>query len=330
MAVDTPECRAALETLLAGVLPAPVRVATLASLSGGASAETAALDVIDAAGGTHALILRRDAGKGGGFNPGVGKQEEALTQRAAGATGVPVAEVLAHFRQHPELGNGYLMRRLDGETLPRKLLREERYAAARTRLLPDCAQALAAIHRVPPDTLPALPELPPERQLLQIESLHRAFNQAVPTFEVALRWLRAHLPPARPLALVHGDFRTGNLLVDERGLVAVLDWELVHLGDPLEDLGWLCTPAWRFGGDECGGFASRQALCDAYAKASGTAVTPAEVRYWEVFGTLRWGVICQYQAFAHLSGRAPSVERAAIGRRVTETELDLLLLLENG
>ncbi len=316
--------------VLAGTLPTPLTVTQIRSLTGGASAETCAVDVVDGSGKTHALIVRRAAGEGtDGFNPGVGKRQEALTQQAGQRAGVPAAEVLAVFEHDATLGNGYVMRRLSGETIARKLLRDERYAAARARLVRDSAQALAAIHRTPLTTLPALPELTPAKQLDQLDAMHRAFGQAVPTFSLAFRWLRERLPPPRPLTLVHGDFRTGNLLVDENGLVAVLDWELVHLGDPIEDLGWFCVPAWRFGSAlPAGGFGSREALIDAYTHATGTVVTLAEVNFWEVFGTLRWGVICQFQAFAHLNGLARSVERAAIGRRVTEVELDLLLLMD--
>lgn len=317
--------------VLGDALPAPLTVTRIASLTGGASAETCAVDVTDGRGQAHALILRRSAGEGSdGFNPGVGKREEAQTQGAGARHGVPAAAVLAVFEKDATLGNGYVMQRMEGEAIARKLLRDDRYATARTRLVDDCARALAAIHRVPLADLPALPELTAAKQLDQLEAMHKAFGQRIPAFSLAFRWLRERLPPARPLALVHGDFRTGNLLVGDDGLVAVLDWELVHLGDPLEDLGWFCVPAWRFGSDlPAGGFGSREALIAAYERESGTRVDPAEVHFWEVFGTLRWGVICQFQSFAHLNGIARSVERAAIGRRVTEVELDLLLLLDH-
>jgi len=227
------------------------------------------------------------------------------------------------------LGDGYVMRRLEGETIPRKLMRDDRFAGARKVLIDECARALAAIHRTPVSELPLAPAPSVTSQLDTLESLHRGFGVPVPTFSLVFRWLRSRIPPARESALVHGDFRTGNLLVDERGLAAVLDWELVHLGDPLEDLGWFCVPAWRFGSPlPAGGFGDRASFFAAYERAAGGSVDPDHARFWEVFGTLRWGVICQWQAFAHLEGRAPSVERAAIGRRVTEVELDLLLLLE--
>lgn len=313
--------------VLGQALPTPLTVNRIAALSGGASAETCAVDVTDGNGTAHELILRRAAG-GNRFNPGVGKREEARAQQAAGAERVPVAEVLAIFDDEM-LGKGYLMRRLRGEAIPRKLLRDDCYAPARARLADDCGRALAGIHRVRRSALPELQALSPEQQVKQLATMHGAFAQPIPVFSLALRWLRGHLPEATEPALVHGDFRTGNLLVDEQGLVAVLDWELVHFGNPLEDLGWLCAPPWRFGGaGPAGGFASREALVAAYEAAGGRQVDPAELRFWEIYATLRWGVICQFQAFAHLNRMAPSVERAAIGRRVTEVELDLLLLID--
>jgi len=317
----------AVRRVLAEVLRGPITVTRMAALSGGASAETWAIDVTDAAGSERPLILRRSAGEGGsGLR--VPRRIEALTQRAAGEAGVPVANVLAIFDDDPALGSGYVMERLEGETIPRKLLREARFAAARAQLAGECGGALAAIHRVPLAGLPALPALAVSGQLAALEAKHRSFGHPVPAFSLAFRLLRERLPPPVPPTLVHGDFRTGNLLVDERGLVAVLDWELVHLGDPLEDLGWFCTPAWRFGGaGAAGGFTSREVLYAAYEQASGRAVDRDVARFWELFGTLRWGVICEHQVHTHLGG-ALSVERAAIGRRITEVELDLLLLMD--
>ncbi len=318
----------ALLRVLESVLPGPLTVTRAVALTGGASADTHAVDVRDGGGTEHALIVRRTAGGESAGDPGVSKRVEALTQRAAAESGVPAAPVLALF-DDPALGSGYVMERLAGETIPRKLLRDARFAAARSGLVGDCARALAAIHRVPRAALPELPSLSIAAQLATLEATHRSFGHAVPTFSLAFRFLRARLPAETEPVLVHGDFRTGNLLVDERGLVAVLDWELVHLGDPLEDLGWLCAAAWRFGGEgECGGFGSRAALHAAYAEASGRDVDPARAWFWEVFAALRWGVICEWQAFAHLRGATPSLERAAIGRRVTEVELDLLVAME--
>jgi aminoglycoside phosphotransferase (APT) family kinase protein len=299
----------AVAEVLATVLPAPVTVGRTEPLTGGASAETWSVDVTDGAGTTHELIVRRNSGVRG---LGLDARLESLVQRAAFDAGVPVARVVATF------DGGYVMARLPGEAIPRRVLR-----GPTAGLAGDCAAALRRIHAV--GAVPGLPRLPAPEQLSLLESLHRSAGAPVPTFEVGFRWLWAHLPPPGPVTLVHGDFRMGNLLVDAGRLVAVLDWELAHLGDPMEDVGWLCTRAWRFGGPgEVGGFGSRAELAAAY----GPGIDPDRVRFWEVLGSLKWGVICQLQSGAHLRGEVRSVERAAIGRRVAEAELDLLLSLE--
>ena len=151
------------------------------------------------------------------------------------------------------------------------------------------------------------------------------------TFEWALRWLAANRPPPSPPVMVHGDFRMGNLIVDDGQLAAVLDWELVHAGEIYEDLAWFCIRAWRFGAPQsrgAGGLGSIEHFLSAYERASGTTVDRVGMRWWLIRATLSWGIICRYQAERHLSGRTRSVELAAIGRRVCETEWDLLDLLE--
>jgi Ser/Thr protein kinase RdoA (MazF antagonist) len=143
-----------------------------------------------------------------------------------------------------------------------------------------------------------------------------------------VRWLEAHRPPAGATVTVHGDFRLGNLLVGPEGLRGVLDWELAHAGDAAEDIGWLCAPAWRFGGNgEVGGFGALDDLLAAYAAAGGEAVGAGRVHWWQVYATVKWATICALQASAHLSGATRSVELAAIGRRVCESEWDLFGLL---
>lgn len=320
---------AALARVLDGVLAGPVAVGSVRRLSGGASGELSAVDVVDAAGVSHELVLRRSTlGSAGGMTAGVTAEAAAL--RVADAAGVPVPSVVATISGDEVLGDGYLMTRLVGEALPGRLLRDEEYAAVRPALLAQAATALAGIHAADASSVP-VGRLGAAEQLDGLEGLHRSFGQAVPTFELVFRWLRERLPAPEPGdVLVHGDFRMGNLLCDARGLVAVLDWELVHLGDPHEDLGWFCAPAWRFGGSgPAGGLGSREELSAAYSAASGATVDPARVHYWEVLGTLKWGVICQLQASRVLVHGQRSVEHALIGRRVTEVELDLLLLLVN-
>ena len=153
-------------------------------------------------------------------------------------------------------------------------------------------------------------------------------GEARPALELGVRWLDRHRPAAGPRVTVHGDFRFGNFLVGPEGLRGVLDWELAHAGDPAEDIGWLCAPAWRFGGsDEVGGFGSMEELLGSYAAAGGEAMDRDRVHWWQVHATVKWAVICSLQASAHLSGSTRSVELAAIGRRVCESEWDLFTLL---
>jgi aminoglycoside phosphotransferase (APT) family kinase protein len=176
---------------------------------------------------------------------------------------------------------------------------------------------------VPVDSVPGL--VVEDDPVATWRAMLDGFGQPHPTFELALRWLEERRPPPAATALVHGDFRHGNLIVGPDGVRAVIDWELAHLGDPMEDLGWLCVKAWRFGVDRpVGGFGDYEELFASYQEASGRPVDPDVVRWWEVMGTLKWGIMCIAQAFTHLSGTVRSVELAAIGRRVCENEWDLL------
>ena len=187
------------------------------------------------------------------------------------------------------------------------------------------AEALARIHAIPVE--PALGLGQPD-QLADFEAFLDDLGMAHPALELGLRWLRTNPPTPGRSAVVHGDFRIGNLIVDPDGLAAVIDWELAHVGDPLEDLGWVSMRAWRFGSRlEVGGFADREEFLDAYEAAAGVSVDRSAVHWWEVMGTFKWGVMAMIQASAHLMGVSRSVELAAIGRRVAETEYDLLRLL---
>lgn len=321
-----------LQTACTAHFGAPGVVKDLVRLSGGASQETYRFDFVMESGAgsiaTKPLILRKDAAQ---ENPANDRATEYALMRVAFDHGIPVPR--QHFwLRFAEDETGFVMDRLEGETIPRRILRDSTYAVARARLTAQCAEVLARIHALPRESLPPLPE-PGEPLALRLIDEQRArldsFGDPHPVFELALRFLSAHLPAPRPLTLVHGDFRNGNLIVNEQGLHSVLDWELAHLGDPLEDLGWLCVKSWRFGAQPpVGGFGSREELFAAYSKASGSDVDAESVRFWEVFGTLKWGLICKLQAEYHLRGVKPSLELAALGRRVCETEYDLLLLLE--
>jgi aminoglycoside phosphotransferase (APT) family kinase protein len=224
------------------------------------------------------------------------------------------------------LGASWLVvERLEGETIPRKVLRDDEWAGARAALPAQAGRALAAIHTIDPDGVEGLPRTDPLGDPLPFLD---ALGEVRPALELGVRWLAAHRPPDGSRVTVHGDYRIGNLLVGPDGLRGVLDWELAHAGDAAEDIGWLCAPAWRFGGSgEVGGFGALPDLLAAYAGVGGDAMTPARVHWWQVYATVKWATICALQASAHLSGATRSVELAAIGRRVCESEWDLFTLL---
>ena len=295
----------------------------LTRLSGGASRETWAFDLVTD-GHRRPLILQR-ARANGRSTTGIAMDVEAQLLRQAAVAGVPVAEVVASDDGEVLGAAGMVVERLEGETIARRLLRDDEWAGARGRLGADVGAAMAAVHRIPVE---AVDGLSGGDQVAQYREVLDALGEPHPAFELGLRWLDANRPDANEPKVVHGDLRLGNLLVGPDGLRAVLDWELAHLGDPMEDLGWFCVRAWRFGSPlPAGGVATREVLAAAYEAAAGRPVDMDALRWWELLGTLKWGVMCVMQAWSHLSGATRSMEHAAIGRRVCENEWDVLGLL---
>ncbi|MFP4002566.1 MAG: phosphotransferase family protein [Alphaproteobacteria bacterium] len=315
---------------LARSIPGARKVTGLRRLTGGASRETWAFD-LQADEGTLPLILRR-APAGTAENPvstGIPLSAEARLIEAARAGGVPTPRVRHVLEGRDGLGEGYVMSRVPGETIPRRILRDDAFANVRPRLARQCGEILARIHAVPRAAVEGdLDVLDARAQLARYREIHESFGEPHPVFEAAFAWLAQRAGDA-PQTFVHGDFRHGNLLIGPEGVTAVLDWELAHIGDPLEDLGWICVPSWRFGQLDrpVGGFGAREELISGYEAAGGAPVDRERMKFWEVFGSLKWGVMCQMMGHAHLSGMVRSLERAAIGRRVSETELDLVLML---
>jgi aminoglycoside phosphotransferase (APT) family kinase protein len=315
-----------LPAVLGPVLGADVAIDNLRALTGGASRTTWAFDAVTGE-VSRSLILRI----GPPDDVHAGMELEARAQAAAAATGAPVPHVLVADDSPAALGNPFLIcDEIKGETIVRRIQRQldkDGGTAGRTRLLRQCAQALAAIHRADPND----PGLIREDQLDEWRERLDAMADTTATFEWAFRWLGANRPAPSPSRLVHGDYRMGNLIIDGSELAAVLDWELVHIGEVYEDLAWFCIRAWRFGAPAdraAGGLGSVEDFLAAYEQAGGAAVDRVAFHWWLVLATLRWGVICRYQAERHLSGQNRSVELAAIGRRVCETEWDVLTLLD--
>ena len=323
---DVQKLSHALAGVVAKAVGADTAIDNLRTLTGGASRSTWAFDAITPD-RRWSLILRI----GPPDDVHAGMELEARVQAAAAAAGAPVPHILVADNSAAQLGNPFLIcDEVKGETIVRRIdrmLDRAPAATGRRRLLRQCAQALAAIHRA--DAGDA--DLQTQDQLAEWRDRLDAMGDTTATFEWAFRWLAAHRPPPSPHCLVHGDYRMGNLIVDGSELAAVLDWELVHIGEAYEDLAWFCIRAWRFGAPasrSAGGLGSVEDFLSAYEEASETTVDRVAFHWWLVLATLRWGVICRYQAQRHLSGQTRSVELAAIGRRVCETEWDLLNQLD--
>ncbi len=276
----------------------------------------------DGSGETDQLILRLD--RSGALESTLPLEGRCLN---AAASTVPVPTVIAAGEDLAGSGAPYLiLERVDGETIPRRLLRDERFAGARPKLLGQVVNALAQIHAIDPETIEGLGSPDP---LVQWADVLHQLGEPHPALEIAYRYLVDNRPEPSRHTLVHGDYRLGNLLVDESGLRSVLDWELAHAGDPVEDLGWMCVRAWRFGSPEPAlGFGSYDELLEQYEAETGVAVEPAALSWWETCGTWRWGVMCALMAAHGKAAGRLTVELAAIGRRACENEWDVLSCLE--
>jgi aminoglycoside phosphotransferase (APT) family kinase protein len=317
-----------------------VRVLSFSPLAGGASREMFSVDVeIDGGSspGIFALVLRRDLG-GRIYDQCLDRAEEYRVIVAAREAKVAVPRARWLCEDAEVLGSPFFLQdRIEGVTIGRRIVKDPSLAEGRAKLPLQMAEELAKIHRIETAPLDFLPK-PPEGTSAVVHELHRVYAELDrakdphPAIELALAWLGQHAPAKVDVTFVHGDYRIGNVMVGPTGLVGVLDWEFAHVGDPIEDLAWPLLRSWRFGVDarEMGGVGDRAPYLEAYAKASGREVDTAHVRFWEVFGNVRWAIGCMAQADRHLSAQAPSVELASLGRKTAEMELDMLDLIEEG
>jgi aminoglycoside phosphotransferase (APT) family kinase protein len=303
-------------------------------LTAGASQETWAF-AVESAGRKTQMILRRRGPVTDGQSAAVLLASEAAVLSAAVKAGVKAPQV--HHVCIPEdgLGEAYVMEALVGETIGVKILRDPALTHARSLLAGQLGQALASIHATP---VPETAGLETSNGSDQVHRYRELYDQLTaddpatrrPVMELTFAWLAQNPPTALPTCLVHGDFRLGNFMVDQAGLVGVLDWELCHIGDPREDIGWICVNSWRFGQpqNQVGGFGALSALLNAYQEAGGQQFELGEIAWFQLLGSLKWGVMCliMHQAFA--SGADAGIERGMIGRRASEAEIDMLDLLD--
>jgi aminoglycoside phosphotransferase (APT) family kinase protein len=318
----------ALGRCVASWCPGATGVANVARLSGGASQETWSFDIMHPDGVIGAILRRAPPGHGASPRA-VGLDVESILMQRAFDAGVPSPRVLHVLQPRDELGTGFIMARVEGETIARKILRDAGFAEARPILARQLGKVAAGIHGLALAQLPELRHMTAAKEIDELERDYHSLSWPRPVFELALRWLRDHDPgPSAEVTLVHGDFRHGNFIIGPDGVRAVLDWELAHIGDPMEDLGWICVNSWRYGEIDkpVGGLGTREELFAGYQEA-GRRADPARVKFWEVMGTLRWGVMCCGMMQRFRIGPEHSIERAMIGRRSSETEIDLLRLL---
>lgn len=321
---------------LTGTTDQSVTITEIRALAGGASRDSWAFTALFADGRQSRFVLRRDLP--------TTMNESALTRvnefammRAAFEHGVRCAQVRWLCEDPAPLGQPFfIMDYVDGVSIGRKVMTAPELAAARQRLPAQMAEQLALIHRLD-WKLQALDFLPqPQSDSPAREAVAAAYEVMddlganVPAIEYILRWCDLHAPTTARITFIHGDFRIGNLLVDESGLAAVIDWEFAHIGDPCEELGYLCLRDWRFGNDSLrvAGLSPREPFIQMYERYSGVSVDRSAVDWWEVLGNVRWAIICLKQAQRHLSGQDPSVELASLGRRSLDMQAEALALIK--
>lgn len=317
-------------------LPGFERLISCDRLSAGASRETYRLQVV-MEGAERKLALRRAEGEGvSAMSAGPVLAGEAKLFAAARSAGVPGPEVLLVLKPEDGLGAGFFMEWISGETLGGKIAKAPEFAEVRKTLAHQCGEILARLHKVDVKASgldQMLEVLSPEAFVQRTYERYLALGTPQPMIDYTAQWLLANLPKQNRMALVHSDYRNGNLIVDpDKGVVAVLDWELAHIGDPMRDLGWLVTRSWRFGvaEKEVGGFGDLDDLIAGYESVAGETVDRAAVRFWELFGSFWWAVSTLSMGQSFRDGSEKSLERPVIGRRSSECQIDCVNMLIPG
>ncbi|MBI2912565.1 MAG: phosphotransferase family protein [Chloroflexi bacterium] len=333
---------AKIEAYLKAKLPAAeqLAVANLWRIPGGASRETWAFDARWREGGQEVVrgfVLRRD--------PDASLLEterdvEFRVMDAVWSQGVPVPKMHWLEQDGAWLERPFfIMDRVDGcETSPTKLLMEPQFVPAHGSIARRFVEILAKIHGLDWRALgldflgaPAGPKDCAEMEIARWEDVvARDSLEPQPVLRAAFRWLRRHLPPpAQRIVLVHADYRTGNFLFNSEGEIkGVLDWEMTHLGDPMEDIAWACIRPWRWAGDErVGGLMPRQEFYRMYEEATGLMVPEESVRFWEVLGNVKLAAIFITGARSFCEGRTGSVMMALLGRNIARLELEIMDLM---
>ena len=302
------------------------KIKNLVPLTGGASADINRIIFED----NKEFIVRRSVVKDKAVMA-IPKNMEAKIQKIVKEYGAPVPEIIMEFSEGAEIGEGYVMQSVGGETIPRKILRDDSYKNIRNKLPYEIGKSLAQIHKTKLEKLQDLEKITFSESLEKLFVIYESFDQPQPVFDLAFKWLENQKILDYEEVLVHGDYRFGNFIISEKKLESIIDWELAHIGNPMEDLGWLCVRSWRFGNvnKRAAGLGDVDDLIAGYESNSKIKIDKSQLDMWQLYGSLKWGIICMVQTFAHLSGAVKSLEKAAIGRRVSETEFDLMNMIKN-
>jgi aminoglycoside phosphotransferase (APT) family kinase protein len=313
------DVREAFQAAVTEALGREVEISEPVLLAGGASKEAWAVD----ADGEPLLVRRAAVGVIHRHTLSLAHEFEVL--RAAFETGVKVPRPYGYVADLAGR-EAFVMERLEGETIGRRIVQKPELEAARGLLPAQLAEELAKVHAIPAERLPFLTAAAIERMVEELDEV----DEPHPAIELGLWWLRENRPPARQPVVCHGDFRIGNVVVDEHGLVGLLDWEFAHLDDPVRDLSFGLVRAWRFGMDSrrLGGIGDVEPYLERYNELTGLEVRPEELDYWELAGNVAWAIGCLTQAQRHLSGLDRSVELAILGRLGSEVEYEICHLLE--
>jgi aminoglycoside phosphotransferase (APT) family kinase protein len=311
-----------------------VEVTGLELLSGGAIQENWGLDAEFTGGslaGRQRLALRTNAPTG--IPSSLNRIKEFAVLQAVFGAGATVPEPLFACADTSVLGKPFfVMRRVPGSAQGRQITADPALEPALPMIAARLGHELARIQtiRPPRPDLAFLPSIDAARHIAGFRAYLDRHPQPRPVLEWAMRWLETHRPEPRDPVLCHRDFRTGNYMLDGAELTAILDWEFAGWGDPDEDIGWFCCKGWRFArlDREAGGIAAREPFYGAYERAAGRRLDPDRVRFWEVLANVRWAVIALQQSDRYLVGGARDLSTAIIGRRATECELELLMLLD--
>ena len=314
--------------IISDFIPNIISIKSLQRLSGGSSNESWKVTITTKENDQDLVFRRTPDGntKDEESNNFVGIINEANIMDLAFKFDVPVPKILKVI-DNKDIGKGFFMEFIDGETLGNRIVNSESFDATRPKLASKCGEIIAKIHSIPFSSIDNIRTSDAYEEIIRYEESYRNHGQQIPVFEYALSWLKDNIPKEIPLKLVHGDFRNGNLIISKKDYVsAVLDWEIFHIGDPYEDLSWICVNSWRFNKIDLpvGGFGHREDMYKSYEKESGEKIDRNRAKFWEILGTLKWGIMCLNMIEIYRSGYDKSIDRASIGRRSSETEIDLI------